>query len=393
MPAGDFRFSAGTEIFEPLVREDVALYPEHNQIDVWTWGDFGCCLEAGATSATLADSGLTLGPGDLLVFEEIVGADTGLPADADRTHRQVVRLTSVTPGHDALYDQPLLQVAWDRADALTFPLCISARGGPDCADLVVGVARGNVVLVEHGGSNDWCGGVPQQVTWPPAPPPATGCPAGPGWGCPADGPVSLPAVPARPVPPLRHRRPVAGHPARRVPRAAPGRRGAGRGAGRPPGPGPRAHRRHDRRGQAHRRRPGLPDHAVRRRHAGPLPGRQRPGRGAAVAAGPLRPAAGGQAGPAGGPAPAGPGGLRPDRGRRGPRARLGLGAGHRAGDRPGPAGLPRPGRDGAAARPAGRPARGAAPRPATRCGGPGATCSAAAPPTGFSSARPTTTRC
>jgi predicted phage baseplate assembly protein len=198
MPAGDFRFGAGTEIFEPLVREDVALYPEHNQIDLWTWGDFACCLEPGATSATLADSGLTLGPGDLLVFEEILGADTGLPADADRTHRQVVRLTSVTPGHDALYDQALLQVQWDRADALTFPLCISARGGPDCTDLVVGVARGNVVLVEHGGSNGWCGGVPQQVTWPPAPPSATGCPAGPQWGCPADGPASLPPYP--PVP-------------------------------------------------------------------------------------------------------------------------------------------------------------------------------------------------
>ena len=132
------------------------------------------------------------------MFEEIAGADTGQQADADRTHRQVVRLTSVTPGHDALYDQALLQVEWDRADALTFPLCISARGGPDCADLVVGVARGNVVLVEHGGSNDWCGGVPQQVTWPPAPPAATGCPAGPQWGCPADGPVSLPPYP--PVP-------------------------------------------------------------------------------------------------------------------------------------------------------------------------------------------------
>lgn len=201
MPAGDFRFSAGTEIFEPLLREDVALYPEHNQIALWTWGDFGCCLEAGATSATLADSGLTLGPGDLLVFEEIVGADTGLPADADRTHRQIVRLTSVTSGHDALYDQPLLQVEWDRADALTFPLCINTRGGPDCADLVVGVARGNVVLVEHGGSNDWCGGVPQQVTWPAPPPPATGCPPGPDWGCPADGPADLPAYPPIPFRP------------------------------------------------------------------------------------------------------------------------------------------------------------------------------------------------
>ena len=158
MPAGDFRFSAGTEIFEPLVPRTSRCTPSTTRSRLWTWGDYRCCLEAGATSATLKDTGLKLGPGDLLLLEEIVGAVTGLPADADPTHRQVVRLTSVTPGRDPLYDQPLLQVRWDRADALTFPLCVTARGGPDCADLMVGVARGNVVLVEHGGSNDWCGG-------------------------------------------------------------------------------------------------------------------------------------------------------------------------------------------------------------------------------------------
>ena len=63
------------------------------------------------------------------------------------------------------------------------------------------MARGNVVLVEHGGSNDWCGGVPQQVTWPPAPPSATGCPPGPDWGCPADGPADVPAYPLIPFRP------------------------------------------------------------------------------------------------------------------------------------------------------------------------------------------------
>ena len=194
MPAGDFRFSAGAEVFEPLIAEDVALYPEHNQIPLWTWGDFACCLPAGATSATLADGGLHLAAGDLLAFEEICGAVTGLAADADRTHRQVVRLTTVTPGRDALYDQPLLQVGWNRADALTFPFCISARD-PDCADLVVGMARGNVVLVEHGASNDWCGGTPEQVTLPSAPPAGSGCPSGCDWGCPADGPVDLPGYP------------------------------------------------------------------------------------------------------------------------------------------------------------------------------------------------------
>src|SRR5260370_1213308 len=68
LPAGDFRFSAGTEIFEPLVAEDIALYPEHKQISLWTWGDFECCLPAGATAATLRDTGLHLTAGDLLVF-------------------------------------------------------------------------------------------------------------------------------------------------------------------------------------------------------------------------------------------------------------------------------------------------------------------------------------
>lgn len=195
LAAGDFRFSAGSEIFEPLVAEDVTLHPQHNEISLWTWGDSGCCLPAGATSATLADSGLQLQAGDLLVFEEIRGSATGLRADADRSHRQAVRLTSVAPGRDPLYGQPVLQVGWDRADALTFPLCVTARGGPDCTDLVVGVARGNVVLVEHGDSADWCGGTPEQAAWPPVPPATPGCPSGCDWGCPDSGPVSLPGYP------------------------------------------------------------------------------------------------------------------------------------------------------------------------------------------------------
>lgn len=200
MPAGDFRFGAGAEIFEPLTAEDVTLYPQHNEIALWTWGDFECCLPAGATSAALTDAGLQLAAGDLLVFEEIRGADTGLAADADRTHRQAVRLTSVTADRDPLYDQPVLRVEWDRADALAFPLCVTARGGPDCADLVVGVARGNVVLVEHGGSIDWCGGGPERPAWPSAPPATSGCPSGCAWGCPAEGPAALPGYP-----PVRYR--------------------------------------------------------------------------------------------------------------------------------------------------------------------------------------------
>jgi predicted phage baseplate assembly protein len=201
LPAGDFRFSADTETFEPLTAEDVTLDHAHNEISPWTWGDYQCCLPAGATAATLTDTGLQLSPGDLLLLEEIVGAVTGLPADADPTHRQVVRLTAVTPGRDPLYDQPLLEVSWDRADALAFPLCVTARGGPDCTDLTVGVARGNIVLVEHGASNDWDGGDGDQVTLPAAPAAqGQGCPPGCGWGCPDDDPADTP-----PYPPFRYR--------------------------------------------------------------------------------------------------------------------------------------------------------------------------------------------
>src|ERR1700761_1741808 len=198
MPAGDFRFATadGGAIFEPLADEDVPLHLEHNEISIWTGGAERFCLPAGATSATLADNGLRLAAGDLLVFEEVLGAVTGLPADADLAHRQIVRLTTVTQETDA--GQAVLTVTWDRADALGFPLCVAAKGGPDCTNLVVGVARGNVVLAEHGASVDWCGGAAEQPAWPAALPPGYGCPPPCAWGCPADGPVPLPAYP--PVP-------------------------------------------------------------------------------------------------------------------------------------------------------------------------------------------------
>lgn len=156
IPAGSF------EIFEPLVADPsqkIQIYAAHNEIHFYTWGDCECCLPKGATSATLADTGLHLAPGDVLIFEEVLGPHTGSPADADPLHRQAVRLTKVTPGFDALYrtegserGRPVVDIEWCFADALTFPLCISAKmPAPDCtckAD--ISAARGNVVLVDHG---------------------------------------------------------------------------------------------------------------------------------------------------------------------------------------------------------------------------------------------------
>ncbi|MFC9944573.1 putative baseplate assembly protein [Streptomyces pratensis] len=168
------------EVFEPVVdTEPAELRPAHNTIRFWTWGDELCALPRGAVSATLRDGwtdkrrgarSLALAPGDLLVFEEVRGARSGMPGDADPSHRQAVRLTSVTPGVDRLAGQPVLEVTWARQDALAFPVCLTTRGGPDCAPVAdVSVARGNVVLVDHGRSLTFGGALPETVAVPPEP--------------------------------------------------------------------------------------------------------------------------------------------------------------------------------------------------------------------------------
>ncbi|WP_326609575.1 putative baseplate assembly protein [Streptomyces scopuliridis] len=186
------------EVFEPVVAEEpLVLSPEHNTIRFWTWGDEVCALPRGATAATLRDEWvdeesadkecaartLELSPGDLLLIEEVRGPRSGTPGDADPAHRQAVRLTSVTPGVDRLSDQPVLEVTWARGDALTFPVCLSTRGGPGCEPVEdVSVARGNVVLVDHGRSLTFHGGAAQTVTVPPAPAVLGSCEPS-GFGC------------------------------------------------------------------------------------------------------------------------------------------------------------------------------------------------------------------
>ncbi|MEV6588566.1 putative baseplate assembly protein [Streptomyces acidicola] len=182
------------EVFEPVTLSDpLQLRTAHNAIRLWTWGGEVCTLPKGATSATLSDAWadpetcrdrqLALRPGDLLVLEEIKGPRTGTPGDADPAHRQAVRLTSVTPGIDRIEDQPVLEVTWAAEDALRFPFCLTTRGGRDCLPIEdVSLARGNVVLVDHGRTLQWSGELPETVTVPPVPavvapcdPPAFGC--------------------------------------------------------------------------------------------------------------------------------------------------------------------------------------------------------------------------
>src|SRR6266487_1428905 len=172
------------EAFEVLQQDEkqaLAFYKHHNEIHFYTWGDKDCCLPKGATSATLEDFEpaanenepensaetaednnygqrseqqgyaqkqssygnapkpskpapaqrpriLHLKKGDYLLFEEVMGAKTGVPDDADSTHRHVVRLTNFKEATDALYNKNVLEIEWSVEDALPFTLCISAIG-------------------------------------------------------------------------------------------------------------------------------------------------------------------------------------------------------------------------------------------------------------------------
>lgn len=130
----------------------VRFLAAHNRIVLHTWGARDCCLARGATAATLVDDGLQLVAGDWLLLEEVRDPATGLAEDAEPMHRHVVRLTGARRAHDPVLDVALLEVEWALEDALPFALCLSAQGpAPDCAWIdEVSVARGNVVLTDHG---------------------------------------------------------------------------------------------------------------------------------------------------------------------------------------------------------------------------------------------------
>jgi hypothetical protein len=191
----DLREVAGDtyEVFEPLVQDrstPLQLLRAHTKIFFYTWGQTRCCIEKGSTSATLLDAwiltpietdkdayqnaadykkqppqqktkkerSLKLKPGDVLILEEVLGPITGLESDADPMRRHAVRLTSVKTGEDKLrktkdgLPTPYVEIQWSPEDALPFTFCVSAIGAaPDCVYLEnVSVARGNVILADHG---------------------------------------------------------------------------------------------------------------------------------------------------------------------------------------------------------------------------------------------------
>lgn len=180
------------EVFEPMTGKTITLYESHNEMHFYTWGDDECCLDRGATTAELIgklakrseepppdeqhneynevagkqqrvdqyESGsagdkapeLHLKPGDVLIFEEVIGPKTGNKGDADPAHRHAVRLTRVEAGTDLLNGHPIVEIEWSQEDALPFPLCISVLGPPPDCKIIheASIAHGNVILVDHG---------------------------------------------------------------------------------------------------------------------------------------------------------------------------------------------------------------------------------------------------
>lgn len=153
-------------VFETM--REVELFSLHNTMLFYTWSDARCCLPAGATRATLLGYFPNLRArneeqaieGDVLVFEEIRGPKTGNPADADPKRRCPVLLTSVTfhdenGGRltDLVTGAEITEIEWSPEDALPFAFCISSLVAEDDGNQEfndVSVARGNIVLADHG---------------------------------------------------------------------------------------------------------------------------------------------------------------------------------------------------------------------------------------------------
>ncbi len=140
---------AAAAVFETMTggRLDARL----NTIPIHDLGNRPCCLDIGATSAVLEGAlDDILFPGDFLLFEEIMDPETGDEGLADLNHRQVVRLLEVTAQRDELLNIDLTRVEWHASDALTFSLCVSAVNKDGLALDDVSVARGNLLLADHG---------------------------------------------------------------------------------------------------------------------------------------------------------------------------------------------------------------------------------------------------
>lgn len=132
------------------------LFADHNEMTMYTWGSEECHLPTGSTGATLLGNFPNLKVGDVVIFFEKCGPQTGRPQDADPKHRHAVRITKIESGEDTLGTELwgvatfLTHIQWSAEDALPFPVCVSARTEAGLSVPNVSVVLGNIVLCDHG---------------------------------------------------------------------------------------------------------------------------------------------------------------------------------------------------------------------------------------------------
>ena len=143
-------------------------------MNFYTWGDINCCLPQGATEATLLGSLPESPTWRRPHLQEVIGPQTGNPADADIRHRCAVRLTPVLtqnsrgkPLVDPLFDgsgDPIISASQTpspspKSSGRRKTRCPSPSASPpryldENADAQtvtnVSVAFGNIVLADHG---------------------------------------------------------------------------------------------------------------------------------------------------------------------------------------------------------------------------------------------------
>ena len=152
--------NAGALVFETM-EPVTSLRVDRNEMRFHSWGDVECCLPKGSTVAHVVGTkaGLGLAKGDLVVLEERTPAGGTADDPPDPAHRQVVRLSEEPLDlRDHVLGVDVLQLTWGEEDALTFPLNLEGDGGMPGA-----LARGNLVLVDHGRTLDFAEPLPEDA--------------------------------------------------------------------------------------------------------------------------------------------------------------------------------------------------------------------------------------
>jgi len=184
------RALAQVRVFETTA--DATVDPLLDELRLHPWGNEQCCLPRGATTAhvyaidpvTMKAVRPPLKAGDFMLLEEMRSPANGSTADSDPAHRCVVRIVSINPDPslpgppppDRMRDRlfladidpltgmpkpvvvpvpiaqtlPLLEVTWERESAPAFSVCLSVKLKDGTVVPNVSVARGNIVLADHG---------------------------------------------------------------------------------------------------------------------------------------------------------------------------------------------------------------------------------------------------